>query len=787
MLLATSNCFREQLLFLRKYQNSDVVSFTSYFSVLHSELSYVMKQSFEEEFRKLADFLGFLETLAELLVSDVCAFGLQCPQENIAIRRLIANALTNLTYRDLQRKRRLCSYPNFIECVVKVIDGMQVLAQMYAALLRNLSWNADSEMNTQLCLTVPVLARASLRAFTMKDFRCLCVTLSALWNLSSVVQNRITLCKYPHFLEMLIDLLVDDPQRTALVESATGVLKYASFSFEVAGIVKQTSAIVLHRMLLKLLDLLRSSSFIIITNCLFVLLRLLKNDYQLRTQIKINLKAMQILHRLRDSKHREVSNIVKTILDKLNETDASYFPSDVHGIGHSSGVSPFVSNNMMSSCTGVVTGILTPESAYNSSQLLKIHSMQLETPLPYFGSLAADAGISMGHYSCQAAAAPLSVPTSVAQCRFAPRPGATDVQRQQFNSLPRQCYRNGANDAVDNVNLRAPFQLGSHQFGSGDVTSLDSSARSGDFNEEGLKQTNYPIVYGTAADPNLCCIGDQDDDPSFDIEESVRCTRGSSTQSLSSLLPSEKSGWTSCNNSAVNSNRLSPVSASELPDSPTHYSILKNREISITNTKSELDVNAGAVGSTSEDVDGGGGANNFELESPDFPSDSTEKVLQATTLLNKMSLDEGKDGGNSGSSGASKDEQLANEESSVFLKYVEDDYGSFNFVADTELLNQSIEAAMPKRPEVNDDFLTEMIEQAQPKPSPVRREMFNEIRNFSSASTSRMHSDSSSMRTEEYDFLQQSINSVLPQSTSSSSHATSAVQPFSDAFKRRIF
>lgn len=50
------------------------------------------------------------------------------------------------------------------------------------------------------------------------------------------------------------------------------------------------------------------------------------------------------------------------------------------------------------------------------------------------------------------------------------------------------------------------------------------------------------------------------------------------------------------------------------------------------------------------------------------------------------------------------------------------------------------------RLEVNDEFLSDMIEQAQPKPSPVPRKMFSEIRNFSSASTSRMHSDSSSMR-----------------------------------------
>ena len=61
MLLSTSNSFREQLLFLRKRQNTnEILSASNYFTILHSELSYVLKQSFEEDYRKLADFLSKL-------------------------------------------------------------------------------------------------------------------------------------------------------------------------------------------------------------------------------------------------------------------------------------------------------------------------------------------------------------------------------------------------------------------------------------------------------------------------------------------------------------------------------------------------------------------------------------------------------------------------------------------------------------------------------------------------------------------------------------------------------
>ncbi|PIO55166.1 hypothetical protein TELCIR_23450 [Teladorsagia circumcincta] len=54
-----------------------------------------------------------------------------------------------------------------------------------------------------------------------------------------------------------------------------------------------------------------------------------------------------------------------------------------------------------------------------------------------------------------------------------------------------------------------------------------------------------------------------------DLDDSVRCTRSVSAASLGSELPNASVGWQSNLDTATNSNRMSPVSPSDLPDSPT--------------------------------------------------------------------------------------------------------------------------------------------------------------------------------------------------------------------------
>lgn len=69
-------------------------------------------------------------------------------------------------------------------------------------------------MSGILSASVTALARASLRAYRAAESKCLCATLSALWNLASHSRdNKKAICEESGFLEMLIELLTNDAQQ----------------------------------------------------------------------------------------------------------------------------------------------------------------------------------------------------------------------------------------------------------------------------------------------------------------------------------------------------------------------------------------------------------------------------------------------------------------------------------------------------------------------------------------------------------------------------------------------
>ena len=70
------------------------------------------------------------------------------------------------------------------------------------------------------------------------------------------------------------------------MDSATGVLKYASQRFSMIDIGKHLAVDVVQKMVLRLIDLLEGPSFTTITNSLYVLLQLLKNDIRLQSHVK---------------------------------------------------------------------------------------------------------------------------------------------------------------------------------------------------------------------------------------------------------------------------------------------------------------------------------------------------------------------------------------------------------------------------------------------------------------------------------------------------------------------
>uniref|UniRef100_A0A8R1U1M3 Uncharacterized protein n=1 Tax=Onchocerca volvulus TaxID=6282 RepID=A0A8R1U1M3_ONCVO len=750
-ILPAANCVREQVFALRRYLHSVNTAFsTNYITHIHGALTAIMKESFEEEYRKLATIVGVLDAVAELLIFEVDAFDIDCPVENRTIRKLIASTLTNLTFGNAQSKRRLCSHPNLIEYTIGIINDCHGLAQVYAGLLRNLSWMADAQMSATLAPSVPALVRASLRAYRTAESKCLCATLSALWNLASHSRdNKKALCEEQGFLEMLIELSTNDAQHTALVEPATGVLKYASMYLAVVGIDQYLSTSSIHMMMLHLIDLLNSPSFTVIGNALGILSQLLAKSHQLRSHIVLNHKAMLLLNHLRNSTRDDIRNPVKTVLNYLNSFDVSgaYVPTLSHPSAHGTPPLNYRFDGMSSSYDGTIP---VAPSYPDSTRLLKYRSSHSYAASILAGNMNSTLNAEYFPYSSPTC-------TSAMQQGFAPRPGdgGRSHHQEQFASLPRQFFQkskvSNASSIGDGDNMYLKQMPATARF-SPSVAALRHPIHP-EQKDMSTSTTTSGFVIENPQGPNVDNgeNGDGDglkglnrpDDPSFEVEDSVRCTRCTSTQSLSSLFLGERSIWNSCNNSAADSNRLSPVSATEIPDSPTQCAplvdsaILSTQDFNVT-ARIEANETRGEV-STSKEV-------LLEVPKSNVDSMALTAVKSSDGESSSISRDNRNTKGNT------------EQENSL-----EDDYGSFMGRADSELLNQSIESAMPKRVEMNEEFLADMIEQAQPKPLPLKQYGSNGGRNFSRASTTR----TSSVKTDNDDFLMQSISSVLPQSSNS--------------------
>ncbi|PIO72735.1 hypothetical protein TELCIR_05320 [Teladorsagia circumcincta] len=131
--LPPSNCVREQIFYLRRLPHNSVPA-PSYYPRLFSALDCIVKESFDEEYRKVAIILGLVESLAELLVLELTVFDFPTRNEHRSLRKLIANALTNLTYGHAASKRRLCFYSGFIPTVVRILNEARNLAQLSYAI-----------------------------------------------------------------------------------------------------------------------------------------------------------------------------------------------------------------------------------------------------------------------------------------------------------------------------------------------------------------------------------------------------------------------------------------------------------------------------------------------------------------------------------------------------------------------------------------------------------------------------------------------------------------------------
>ncbi|PIC50745.1 hypothetical protein B9Z55_001529 [Caenorhabditis nigoni] len=542
--LPASNCIREQVYYLRR---KPITPPDSYYHRLNAALHTIVKESFGEEYRKVATVLGLVEALAEVLILEVHAFGI--PETNAVehrnIRKLIANALTNLTYGQILSKRRLCSYDGFIRCVVRIIIESPNITQVYAGLIRNLSWNADSGMSEALQPTVHALSLAAVYAHTHRfDVTAI---LSALWNLAGhSVENKRTICETPNCLKVLANILSPDARFTTLVDSASGILKYVSqyLATNSSHLEFQLRSLLITRML----TLLKSSSFTCVTNTLGAIAHLIAKDPHMQQLIRQDAAAVQQLNVLRNSNREDIRKAVKEVLNTLNQPCSHRYGDMSHSVGGASGMLSEPHLQMQTSHHG-----------YHGTASPRLLSLRATRASP-------------GKYIHPSQQQQMPVPAPDQRSSSLPRHFA--VQRNGFmmaQSFNQQMDPQHQQQMIFQMQQQQMMiQTDDQQMRYLNQQQHQQQHQQQQHQQQQQQQQHYQqqIQRNQNVEPVLPV----DDD--LDIPTStVMGTRSNSERSLGSMNPGSvmtTGGWNSTLDTAANSSRaLSPVSFSDIPASPT--------------------------------------------------------------------------------------------------------------------------------------------------------------------------------------------------------------------------
>ncbi|CAK5117573.1 unnamed protein product [Meloidogyne enterolobii] len=217
---------------------ADVLSALQQITKLSHDQYYGPVRALEN--RKLQISLGLVEVLTELFVLDVNLFGIQLTsyEKCSKFRRSIGNALMNLVYQQREAKLRLCTNRQFL---LKVAD-------FYAGLIQNVSYNSDPSISQHLSIIVPPLVRTAVNialkervgvkvfdplALSSQHKQQLLKVLSALWNLAEdPAKNKHVMCiEVPEFVPMLLRIMFCDQSELQLIQAATGIIKHLSGYF----------------------------------------------------------------------------------------------------------------------------------------------------------------------------------------------------------------------------------------------------------------------------------------------------------------------------------------------------------------------------------------------------------------------------------------------------------------------------------------------------------------------------------------------------------------------------
>nr|XP_032516216.1 uncharacterized protein LOC116769282 [Danaus plexippus plexippus] len=192
----------------------------------------LMKLSFDEEHRHVVCQLGGLQALAALVSGDQAAHGSRTDDNTcITMRKYAGMTLTNLTFGDGNNKSLLCSFKDFMLALVEQLESPNDdMRQVTAAVLRNLSWRADTN-SKQVLREVGAVKGLTKAAMTCQKEATLKSVLSALWNLTAhCSMNKVALCSVDGALGFLVDMLsYNSPTKTlAIVENAGGIMRNVS-------------------------------------------------------------------------------------------------------------------------------------------------------------------------------------------------------------------------------------------------------------------------------------------------------------------------------------------------------------------------------------------------------------------------------------------------------------------------------------------------------------------------------------------------------------------------------
>lgn len=278
----------------------------------------IIKLSFDEGYRQTICELGGIYALANLVEADHTAHTISPEADQcVLIRRYAGMALTNLTFGHSQNKALLCSFRDFMRCLVAQLKShSDELRQVTASVIRNLSWRADA--TSRLILrevgSVPALMTAAMisqKESTLKSI------LSALWNLSAhCSMNKADICSVEGALGFLVDMLsYKPPSKTlAIIENAGGILR--NISSHVAVREDYRAILRQHNCLQVLLQQLKSPSLTIVSNACGTLWNLSAKCVEDQKSLW-DLGAAPMLRSLNHSKHIMIATGSRAALKNL--------------------------------------------------------------------------------------------------------------------------------------------------------------------------------------------------------------------------------------------------------------------------------------------------------------------------------------------------------------------------------------------------------------------------------------------------------------------------------------